>query len=86
MRHAEDHVDAILVDPLAHDAGADIGLVHVIADQDIGAEAFVWQIEINQRLDPTYRTARRCESSVSRPGALPEARRPSRAGRDARSA
>ena len=44
VRHVDDHVDALTVDPLARDGGADVGLVLVIAGHDFDRQALCAKI------------------------------------------
>jgi hypothetical protein len=38
VRHIENHVDALTLEPLARDVGADVGLVLVIGEGDLDLE------------------------------------------------
>ncbi len=45
-RHVEHDVEVVAVDPLAHDAGADVGLVLVVGGEDPDVETGILRLEV----------------------------------------
>ena len=64
-RHVHDHVHAVLVEPAASDAGADVGLVLVVGDDDLDRETLV--AELGHRLAHAYCAGRSAIVAI-RPG------------------
>ncbi len=52
-RHIDDGIDAVLIEPLPRDRGADVGLVLVVGGDDLDVEALAGDAEIHQRLPRT---------------------------------
>ena len=48
-RHVDDHVDAVLVVPLAGDVGGDVGLVLVVGRDDLDLDALAGGVEVLDR-------------------------------------